>query len=388
MPETRMFSTSNVDHLEIGDPAPWFEAHTLAGASVNLGVVAGRWVALCFLNELADAFSIGALAELFGEAKLFNDDQLVFYGVLTKPPMSAGDLAQISHPALGFITDYTGEITRDFGALGSSRVVVLDPMLRVYGDFPIGPGKPPVAEICKFLRELPKVDDAAGVPLFAPALVVPRVLEKKLCDYLVGLYERDGGVESGFMFDEGGRTSTIVNHSLKSRRDLILTDTETRGMIRDRVVRRLLPAIERFFQFRPTRMDRYMVSCYDAETGGHFFRHRDNMNAGARHRRFAVSINLNKDYEGCDLMFPEFGRRLYRAPFGGAIVFSTGALHQVTPITSGKRYAFVPFLYGEEDARQRIANNVLLQAGEGLYTGENDRLFPDASEKLAGSFFR
>src|ERR1700722_2673887 len=136
-----MFANRDNDPIEIGDPVPWFEARTLANASVNLGVVAGRWVALCFFNELADAYTIGALAELFGEAKSFDDDRLVFYGVLTKPPMSASDLAQISNPALGFIMDYTADITRAYGALNSSRMIVLDPMLRLYGDFPIGPGK-------------------------------------------------------------------------------------------------------------------------------------------------------------------------------------------------------------------------------------------------------
>ena len=106
-----------------------------------------------------------------------------------------------------------------------------------------------------------------------------------------------------------------------------------------------------------TRMDRYIVACYDSAVGGHFYRHRDNVNVGAQHRRFAVTINLNNDYDGCDLMFPEFGRRTYRAPHGGAIVFSCGALHQVTPVTRGRRYAFLAFLYGEADAALRESNN-------------------------------
>jgi hypothetical protein len=100
-----------------------------------------------------------------------------------------------------------------------------------------------------------------------------------------------------------------------------------------------VPAIGQFFQFHATRMDRYIVACYDSAVGGHFYRHRDNVNIGAQHRRFAVTINLNKDYEGCDMVLPEFGRRTYRAPVGGAMVFSCGALHQVTPVTSGRRYA-------------------------------------------------
>jgi len=75
-------------------------------------------------------------------------------------------------------------------------------------------------------------------------------------------------------------------------------------------------------------------------------------------------------------LFPEFGRKTYRAPHGGALVFSCGALHQVTPITRGRRYAFLAFLYSEADAAKREANNTRLHDGEMLYTGARDRLLP------------
>ena len=66
-------------------------------------------------------------------------------------------------------------------------------------------------------------------------------------------------------------------------------------------------------------------------------------------------------------------------------MFSCGALHQVTPITKGRRYAFLTFLYGEEDARRREANNARLHAGETLYVSGPDRLFPEDAppEKVA-----
>jgi predicted 2-oxoglutarate/Fe(II)-dependent dioxygenase YbiX len=152
---------------------------------------------------------------------------------------------------------------------------------------------------------------------------------------------------------------------------------QVRDVIRGQIVRRLLPAIDRFFQFQATRMDRYIVACYDSATGGHFYRHRDNINAGGQHRRFAVTINLNGDYDGGDLTFPEFGTRTYRAPHGGAVVFSCGALHQVTPMTRGKRYAFLAFLYSEADARLREFNNAKIAQSEFRYSGgDSDRLFP------------
>ena len=90
---------------------------------------------------------------------------------------------------------------------------------------------------------------------------------------------------------------------------------------------------------------------------GHFRPHRDNTTFGTAHRRFAVTINLNaEEYEGGNLCFPEFGQRTYRAPTGGAIVFSCSLLHEALPVTSGKRYAFLPFLYDEAGKKIRDAN--------------------------------
>ena len=65
-----------------------------------------------------------------------------------------------------------------------------------------------------------------------------------------------------------------------------------------------------------------------------------------------MTINLNADdYEGGDLRFPEYGPRTYRAPTGGAIVFSCSLLHEATPVTKGRRFAFLPFLYDEDGAQ-------------------------------------
>ena len=84
-------------------------------------------------------------------------------------------------------------------------------------------------------------------------------------------------------------------------------------------------------------MERYIVACYDAESGGHFNAHRDDTTFGTAHRRFACTINLNaENYDGGDLSFPEFGTRRYRAPTGGAVVFSCSLLHKVDTVTRGQ----------------------------------------------------
>jgi predicted 2-oxoglutarate/Fe(II)-dependent dioxygenase YbiX len=128
-----------------------------------------------------------------------------------------------------------------------------------------------------------------------------------------------------------------------------------------RIYWRLAPMVQRAFMWRPTRMERYLVACYDAESGGFFKPHRDNTTHGTAHRRFAVTINLNaSEYEGGDLRFPEYGSRTYRAPTGGAVVFACAMLHEATPVTKGERYAFLPFLYDDVAAKVREANNQFL----------------------------
>jgi len=363
--------------IVLGDPVPWFSAALLTERRMDLHVFAGRWVVLCFMGSPADPRVDSELTELVRQSSLFHEDRLIVRVVFTAPPSDPAKYLAMGNDALAFITDYDGAISRAFHAFDRPRTVVLDPMLRAIADIPWDYPDGHAQTVRQLLSGLPSVDDAAGVPMLAPALIVPRVFDFPLCEFLMQFYDQEGGQDSGFYLDVAGKTTSVLDYKLKRRHDLVIAHPQLREIIRSQIIRRLLPAIERYFQFQATRIDRYIVACYDAEIGGHFHRHRDNMNAGAQHRRFAVSINLNKDYEGCDLLFPEFGRRTYRAPYGGAIVFSCGALHEVTPVTRGRRYAFLSFLYSEADAAVREANNAKLHDADLHYTGAWDRLFPD-----------
>ena len=368
------------NRIVLGDRVPRFSAPLITGGSFDLHVSAGRWVVLSFLGSPSNPQANVELANLLREADLFREDHLVVGCVFTEPPGDIAKIAEISGNALFFLADYDGAISRSFGALAMPRTIVLDPMLRAVADIAWDFAQGHAEAVRGVLRSLPTVDGSAGVPMSAPALIVPRIFSFELCDFLMQFYEQQGGEDSGFQFDTGGKTATLSDWRLKRRSDLIVAAPEVRDLIRRQIVRRLLPEIEQYFQFQATRMDRYIVARYDSEVGGHFHRHRDNVNAGAQHRRFAVSINLNSNFEGCDLMFPEFGRKVYRPPDGGALVFSCGALHQVTPVTRGKRYAFLAFLYGEEDAKRREANNSRLHVSEMQYDGTQDRLFPEDAQ--------
>jgi predicted 2-oxoglutarate/Fe(II)-dependent dioxygenase YbiX len=193
------------------------------------------------------------------------------------------------------------------------------------------------------------------------------VFEPGLCRALINLYEERGGTPSGFMRQGDGGTYGVMDNSFKRRNDVNLEGEAAweplRHAIRNRVARRVAPAIQQAFNVRITRIERYIVACYDAAEGGFFRPHRDNLTQATAHRRFAVTINLNADdYEGGDLRFPEFGQRTYRAPTGGAVVFGCGLLHEATPVTRGRRYACLPFLYDEEGARVRERNRQFLSS--------------------------
>jgi predicted 2-oxoglutarate/Fe(II)-dependent dioxygenase YbiX len=200
----------------------------------------------------------------------------------------------------------------------------------------------------------------------APVLVIPDVFEPGLCEALIDYYATHDPQQSGTMGLVGGRTVYRLNRDRKRRADCELpNDHPYREAALDRIRRRIIPAIGQAFQFRATRIERYLVACYRAEEAGFFVAHRDNTTPGTAHRRFAVSIGLNDDYDGGELVFGEFGDQRFKVPGGGAVVFGCSLLHEVKPVTRGDRYAFLPFLYDEAAAQVRRANLHLIDQPTG-----------------------
>ena len=339
--------------LAPGDPAPWFVAPG-PGMDVHLHVAAGRYVLLAFLPLQGPARE-AALSALGAHRALFDDRKLAAFGVLR-------DETSIRHardqsPGLHWIFDPEGGVSRLYGALSADGAaapqwLVLDPALRVLARAEIASAD----VVFDFLKRLPAVDDHAETGLVAPVLVVPRVFEPALCRRLIDYFDADGGADSGVMREVGGRTVGVMSER-KKRRDAMIQDEALRQEIRARLQRRLAPEIRKAFQFEATRLERYIVARYDCADGGFFRPHRDNTTSATRHRKFAVSINLNAEaFEGGDLRFPEFGSRTYRPPTGGAVVFSCSVLHEATPVTRGVRYACLPFLYDEAGEAIRARN--------------------------------
>jgi peroxiredoxin/predicted 2-oxoglutarate/Fe(II)-dependent dioxygenase YbiX len=352
--------------LTPGDPAPWFRQRSFANPLYTFDAAAGRYLVLCFFGSAADRHSQVAIKAVRSRPWLFDDDKASFFGVSFDPLDETAKRVVDHYPGYRYFWDFDGAIGRHYGALPREidqqrqtirrQWVVLDPTLRVLKVIHFAQDQSDVAALIAYLESLPPPSRFAGFELQAPILVLPNVFEPAFCQKLIALYEANGGKESGFMREVNGRTIAVHDHSHKRRKDYGIQDAEVIKGIQARFMRRIVPIIHRAHQFRATRMERYIVSCYAAEDQAHFRAHRDNTTKGTAHRRFAVSVNLNHDFDGGEVSFPEYGSRSFKAPTGGAVVFSCSLLHAVSQVTRGRRYAFLPFLYDDEAALHREVN--------------------------------
>lgn len=364
-----------------GDPAPWFRQATTSNPRFSFDTAAGRYIVLLFHLSAGDALSRAALDAVAAHRHLFDDTKTSFFGVsLDREDGSQGRVVE-SLPGLRHFLDFDGTIARAYGAVPHDAQVVtpaetrrfwviIDPMMRVLDVTGMRPDGSERDGFFRRIAALPPVESFAGRPLQAPVLFLPRVFETELCHRLIAHYESIGGRESGFMRDVDGKTTLVHDPAHKRRRDVEIADD---ALIRDtqaRIKRRIVPEIRKVHQFEVTRMERYLIGCYEAADRGHFRPHRDNTTRGTAHRRFAVSINLNDAFEGGDIFFPEYGPAGMVPPPGGAVVFSCSLLHSVRPVTQGRRFAFLPFLYDEAAARLRSENNRYLGEGVGAYRDE------------------
>lgn len=355
--------------IGFGSPAPVFTGRTRARDDFAFHSVAGRYILLAFVGQGVLPEARAALEAVAGRGELFDDVRASFFGVTLDGRDETDPLFADSIPGRRFFFDLDGAISTRYGLIDrrpdgqatlKPRAFLLDPALRVIAAAPLAA----IGTLLDRLEAAAPVDAHAGVPLFAPVLLVPRVFEPGFCQALIAEYTAHGGTESGTMVEVDGLTVGRIDHSFKRRQDHTIGSEQLIAAARARIHDRLVPEILKAFQFRATRMERYIVARYPADTGGYFRPHRDNTTRGTAHRRFAVSINLNaEEFAGGDLRFPEFGSRTYRPPTGGAVVFSCSLLHEATPVTEGVRYAFLPFLYDDAAARIRDENQRFLAAG-------------------------
>lgn len=354
-------SESHFEQLIPGDPMPVFKPRTAEFERFSWDTLAGRYIVFCFFGTAGDEAGRAAIEALRRHRALFDDDRFTVFGVSVDPSDEAQARVADALPGMRFAWDFDLAASKLCGAVPTNSPagqmpfrrfwLVVDPTLHVLSRFDFPPDHDHEAFFAG-LKTLPHPQKFAGFEIPAPILVVPNVFEPGLCRHLIGLYDAETREESGVMRNNVG----VIDAGFKRRRDYHLTDPALMREVQLRIWRRVVPEIRKLFGMEITRMERYLVGCYAAEDGGHFGPHRDNNQLITEHRRFAVSINLNDAFEGGAVSFPEYNTRGYKALPGWAIVFPGAALHAVSRVSSGRRYAFLPFVYDEVGAEIRARN--------------------------------
>lgn len=222
------------------------------------------------------------------------------------------------------------------------RVIVFDPNQRIAATFE-SRALPAASEAIGALASSVRADGGADLLLrtpMAPVLVLPRVFEADFCTQLIRLWGKGDHKDSGVSSRYG---NVNVSH-LKRTEDYTVVEPMMQKAISDRLAYRIGPELTKVFAFdRQFTFDSHVVLSYSAE-GEHFFgAHRDNGAPTTADRAFAVSLNLNDDFEGGELVFPEYAGVRVSPPVGAAAVFSCSLLHQVLPVRRGRRFVLTTF---------------------------------------------
>ena len=350
-----------IEPPDVGEPAPFFTAETDGIANYSIEVAAGRWIVLLIFATLGADVCREAHDKVLARRAIFNDADAAFYGVSVDMKDRLERSLANAPFGLRYFWDFDQKISRLYGLVGENNlqpaIFLIDRSFRIAAAEPIENTDAVLDQLERELAAEPALPDGP----FAPVLTLPRIFEPEFCAALIDYFKAREPTESGFAAEVGGRTVDLINPHLKRRQDVTVEDVEMLAAIKSKLEKRLLPMVKRGFGWQATEIERYLITRYGEHDQGFFSPHRDDVTAGTAHRKFAVTLNLNAgDYDGGELRFPEFGRRTYRPPTGGATVFSCALLHEATPVTRGVRYAFVPFLYDEAGAKLRRANLALV----------------------------
>ena len=120
----------------------------------------------------------------------------------------------------------------------------------------------------------------------APVLVIPDAIDEALAEDLI--HYLDSHEDHGFVADGDFK-----------RRLHIHPDKDLEHRLDDKLCKSVLPEIEKVFYSEISHRETYKICRYDGANSGKFGKHRDTI-APHLHRRYAITLVLNDDYEGAE----------------------------------------------------------------------------------------
>ncbi len=337
------------DALAPGDRAPPFQLPDCDGRLTSPWAVrlCGRPVALVF-GDADDPRYADELRAYRDEHEPLTRHRVLVVAIAAAPPESDSALRALDSLGFPVLRDRGKRVQRGYGiggALSGAITILLDANRRVLARLEDGANAPQALRAARILDDL-----AAAVPVqrlgaHPPVLVIPRALAMSDCERLIAHWHRPVRVWEPDLVN-GCKAYQVETGDFKLREthygsvvQMVVRDAAIQSLLDATLMHRVIPEIEIAFQTTITHREAYRIACYDAADGGGLPQHRDNNSMPTRDRRFTVSVALNAGaYQGGQLRFREYGEQLYEVETGTAIVWSAALLHEVLPVTGGRRF--------------------------------------------------
>jgi peroxiredoxin len=342
--------------LDAGDTAPIVHAPDHAGNHASTGAdrLAGKPILLLFCPILDEpsltAFRACAAELAAAQAALF---------AISRQGIEANAAA---HDRLllpfAILADTRADIFKGYGvdpfpAEPSVTLFMLDSGHRVARVLERMEPAAMAAEALAELRRLGAARPAVTLQAHPPVLVLPRMLSLEDCAFLAAVWRRDvpeyptDGFTNAGTRREAGDFKVVHDGGYGRAVEYIVQDEALQRLIDGRLRRRLQPEIKKAFQATGLQREGYRIAGYEAREGGYLNPHRDNSIPTNANRRFTMTVNLNAgDYDGGELRFREYGEQLYAVERGTAIIWSASLLHEVLPVTKGRRLVLGVHMFG------------------------------------------
>lgn len=140
-----------------------------------------------------------------------------------------------------------------------------------------------------------KIENFLPKQVHIPYLLIEDALDDLLLKKIISFYD---------IKKKNGQLITH-KHSTKDRLH-VYPDSELEKELDHKLSRSVLPELRKVFNFDAQYRELYKICEYDGETSGRFHAHRDTP-APYQHRKYAMSLFINDNYEGGEFVLPEYG---------------------------------------------------------------------------------
>ena len=335
--------------LSVGDIAPNCVLSGVDGKEVNLrsDSISGNPIVIMFCPRLSRAAK-EMLTSFSDKLDLFTANGARLFAIT----LDKTDEALSRNFTFPILSDRREQVYRDFTApRDRPSTIVLRRNHHVAGILSGEPQMQISGYALSLLDGMARERTTELIRVHPPVLLVPDALSRDDCIKLIDIFKTRGQAffdsnKPAIDYMGGDYKMRIPEHMREDRIDHFFFEKSTVAFLVDRL-NRVLPEIFKAFHYPVTKYESLRMACYHGHRGGYGHGHRDNIPPHL-HRRFAMSINLNtEEFEGGALRFPEFGDQRYRPETGTAIVFSSSLLHEAMHVTSGHRFVFLAFLFGD-----------------------------------------